>query len=139
MTAKVPNERRRRPRVAADLDMKLDLPGHRATARLRDISTSGVRCLTDRPMPVMTQVRLVLVIPLPASRDGREIVCGGAVVRSAPAPSAGTPAHRGESGGGLAAFDTAIFFTDMNETDRADVEAFVSRMHGSNARDHGGA
>jgi hypothetical protein len=104
-------ERRKKLRAAADLDMTFDVSGRSGLARIRDISASGVRCVTDRPMPLMTQV--ALVIRLPNAAGAREINCRGAVVRSAPV-------------GRDASFETAIFFTHMSDADRVDVEEFVS-------------
>lgn len=107
------DERRKKPRAVADLDMRFDVSGRSGLARIRDISASGVRCVTDRAMPLMTQV--ALVIQLPAGAGSREIACRGAVVRSAP-------------DGRNSAFETAIFFTHMSDADRVDVEEFVSSV-----------
>ncbi|HMR05444.1 MAG TPA: PilZ domain-containing protein, partial [Polyangiaceae bacterium] len=56
-------ERRAHPRVRADLPIQLTAEGGAADASIRDISLSGVCCITDRAMPVMTQVRLTIVLP----------------------------------------------------------------------------
>jgi hypothetical protein len=65
----------------------------------------------------MTQVELVLLLPDPEIRGAapRELVLAGTVVRSRPLPGEGTKT-----------FETAIFFTDMKDDDREDVEAFVA-------------
>jgi hypothetical protein len=104
-------ERRKKLRVPASFDLRLDVSGRAGSAKVRDISASGVRCVTDRAMPLMTQVAVTLLIP--AVAGAREISCRGAVVRSAPE---GRPAS----------FETAIFFTHMSDADRASVEDFVS-------------
>ena len=109
------NERRKSPRAPADLDLRFDVAGQAGVARIRDISASGVRCTTDRSIPLMMQVGLVIVLPAPSGR--REIVCRGAVVRSGPL---------GGPGGRVSAYDTAIFFTDMRDEDRIEVGEFVS-------------
>jgi hypothetical protein len=109
-------ERRRAPRVAADIELRCEQGGRSGVARVRDISASGVRCVTDSAMPLMTQVGLVLQIP--GTGAPREIVCRGAVVRSGPI---GDGASRGTGG-----FETAIFFTDVTESDRVWLEEFVS-------------
>jgi len=109
-------ERRRHSRVAADIEVRCEHGGRSGVARVRDISASGVRCVTDRAMPLMTQVGLVLQIP--GAGAPREIVCRGAVVRSGPIGSG--------SGGDPGGFDTAIFFTDVTESDRVWLEEFVS-------------
>lgn len=107
-------ERRRQPRVAAEIELRCEQGGRSGVARVRDISASGVRCVTDRAMPLMTQVGLILQVP--GAGAPREIVCRGAVVRSGPIGAASGP-------GG---FETAIFFTDVTESDRVWLEEFVS-------------
>src|SRR5262245_16820096 len=109
-------ERRRHARVAADIELRCEQGGRSGVARVRDISASGVRCVTDRAMPLMTQVGLILQIP--GASAPREIVCRGAVVRSGPIGNA--------SGQGTGGFETAIFFTDVTESDRVWLEEFVS-------------
>jgi hypothetical protein len=109
------NERRRSPRVAADLDLRLELSGKSGLAHVRDISASGVRCHTSQAIPLMTEVGLVILLPSGSGR--REIVCRGAVVRSGPVAKPGT---RGLS------YETAIFFTEMQDEDRVRVGEFVS-------------
>jgi len=116
---KTHDERRKKPRAEATMDLRFDVAGRSGLAHVRDISGSGVRCMTDRPMPLMTQV--ALVIQLPSTAGAREIACRGAVVRSAPA-------------GGDSTFETAIFFTHMSDADRLRVEEFVSSVGQSRGR-----
>jgi hypothetical protein len=116
----VTNENRKKPRAAADMDMRFELAGQAGFARIRDISASGVRCVTDRALPLMTQVELVIV--LPARGGHREVVCRGAVVRSTALHAADAP----KPGRNAAGFETAIFFTQMRDSDRTEVEEFVS-------------
>jgi hypothetical protein len=114
-------DRRSRPRSAADLDLRIDAAGRSGFARVRDISGCGVRFVADRALQPMTQVGLVIV--LPPSVGGREISCRGAVVRSVPVSG---------GDGRAAGYETAIFFTEMRDSDRLDVEEFVSsRVRGS--------
>jgi len=108
---KLHEERRKKARVPAAFDLRFDGSGRTGLARIRDISASGVLCTTDRAMPLMTQVGLVLMIP--GAVGAKEIACRGAVVRSAQA-------------GREPNFETAIFFTHMSDADRAHVEEFVS-------------
>ena len=107
-------ERRRHPRVKADLGLRVGTPGREAAARVHDVSPSGIRCLTDEGLPVMTQVRVHLEIP---TRNGaRTIACTGVVVRS-------------ERQSRDTGHETAIFFTEVAEADRSELEAFVLRSH----------
>jgi hypothetical protein len=106
-------ERRRHPRTRADLGLRLGAPSGETPARVHDVSSSGIRCLTEVSLPVMTQVRVHLV--LPAALGERHVVCDGVVVRS-------------ERTGRAAAFDTAIFFSDVAEADRTELESYVAGL-----------
>ncbi len=115
-------ERRKKPRAKADLPLHVVMPGRALGARVLDVSTSGVRCLTDRQLPVMTQVELSIVVPVAGRRvpgATRDIPCQGVVVRSRAADQ--------ESATDVATYDTAIFFTDMRDSDRSELEDFVAR------------
>ena len=98
-------ERRGQPRVRADLSVQLNLETGGSGANIRDISLSGVCCITDRAMPVMTQVELTIVLPTGPDAT-HPLTCSGAVVRSEPIPT---------NGDGSSHFETAIFFTQMGE------------------------
>lgn len=111
-------ERRRAPRGKPSTDLRMSLPGMSAPARVRDMSSSGVCCTTDRPLPVLSHVRLAFEVA--AESGSREIACGGAVVRCVKDGRA--------SGGGPATYEVAIFFTDLRETDRAALDEFVSAL-----------
>ncbi len=119
-------DRRGKPRVRADFDIRLGLPGAVVPARVRDISASGVCCLTDREFPLMARVELVLLVPVPdgAASAMREVVCSGAVVRSGKRPDAPGPRP----------YETAIFFTESQDADREALDAFVAAARRSPAR-----
>ena len=122
-------ERRGQPRVHADLPIQLALDGGATDANIRDISISGVCCETNCAVPVMTQVRLTIVLPdlLPdvlteQSGEQQPISCAGAVVRSIALPENGSDS-----------FETAIFFTQMGESDRANLEDFIALRQAAGA------
>ena len=72
-------ERRRWPRAEADWPIKLSLADGEHEARVRDVSRAGVCFFLDRPIPLMTRVRVDLELPV---EDGRRYITGdGAVVR----------------------------------------------------------
>ena len=108
-------ERRGQPRVKTNLSVQLDLDGGTTDANIRDISLSGVCCITMSAMPVMTQVQLTIVLPGPMGTE-QPIRCAGAVVRSAQL----------SADGGGEGFETAIFFTQLGESERAEIEDFVA-------------
>ena len=105
------SERRAAPRVQMDFPGKLTLPDGTSDARIRNISVSGISCVTDRALPVMTQVELIILLPIAGSPV--PIHCAGAVVRSSP-----LEAHADQ-------FETAIFFTELGEEARNELEDFV--------------
>ena len=108
------DERRATPRSQIEFPIELSLPtpdagaATRAPARVCDLSLSGIRCISDRPIAVMTQVGLLLVLP----EADTAIDCRGAVVRS-------------QKLSDEAAYETAIFFTSMDEPDRMELQEFL--------------
>ncbi|MFT7668213.1 MAG: hypothetical protein ACI8X5_000902 [Planctomycetota bacterium] len=56
-------ERRQFPRAKADVPITLDLPEGRYEARVRDISQAGVCFFLDRPVNMMTQLKIELDLP----------------------------------------------------------------------------
>ncbi len=104
-------ERRRHPRVASEFQVRF---GASTLARVRDLSRSGVRCLTPAPLAAMTVLGLTLELP---SGDGfEEVRCRGVVVRTRPLPDAGEPR-----------FEAAVLFTDLTEDQRDTLDRFVRR------------
>jgi hypothetical protein len=127
-------ERRRAVRAKSPPDMMLRIPGL-TPARVRDLSANGVCCTTDRPLPVLSHVHLILVIPSPHGQ--REVPCDGAVVRcvrdgnpGTGSAGSGAPSSSSQTG---SAYETAIFFTDIRESDRAAVTEFVSALRSQGA------
>jgi hypothetical protein len=113
-------ERRTSPRSRIAFPIELALPdagdgaGPRAAAQVCDLSLSGIRCVTARPIGVMTQVGLLLVLP----DADTAIDCRGAVVRS----------DRLDDGDGDGRYETAIFFTSMAEPDRVELQEFLQTV-----------
>lgn len=110
-------ERRRAHRARPQVDLRMTFPGLSAPANVRDVSASGVCCTTDRPLPVLSQVHLLFL--LPESGGSREVSCNGAVVRCV---------KDGRAHGPGTSYETAIFFTNLRETDRAALEEFVTTL-----------
>ena len=77
-------DRRTAPRARPPRDLRLRLVGNPDVVEIRDLSSSGICCTTRQPIPVMTQVHLVLLLPGAAGTDGpgtREVAADGVVVR----------------------------------------------------------
>ncbi len=94
-------ERRAQPRVSADFNFQFAHAGSLMNARVRDISVAGVRCITELPVPIMTQVHMLITLPIPSAFSGtqasRSVSCAGAVVRSDPTEDAADIASLGDS------------------------------------------
>lgn len=115
-------ERRKSPRVEADLPLRLTLGGRTVETRIHDLSSSGIRFGTPDKLPLLSRVQIAL--ELPGGRDGKgstPIAIAGVVVRCDRAE--GT---KGRGGGGAAIYDTAIFFESLPEGARALLSKFVA-------------
>ena len=84
-----------------------------------NVSASGVYCKIEREIPLMSRVRLRLMIPDASSPDGtsRRLEVNGVVVREHPVIIDGVTRH----------FDAAIFFEDLSERDREAIKKYVWR------------
>lgn len=112
-----PAERRRHARVPAKIPFHLLADGHDEPFDLVDLSESGVRIQSPRALVPMTRIRVRMV--LPAARVGQpkdlQLDTHGVVVWSHKV--------RGEP-----AFDVGVFFSELDDRDRALLKAFV-RSH----------
>jgi len=129
-------ERRRAPRTLVEMPVTLALGDIadevNVAAIVEDVSLSGVRCVTSHAIGVMTQVGLTLVLPPDPAGDTSlgqtTIACRGAVVRSLVlADSNDADAAAGAGDGGVR-YATAIFFTNMAESDRVALQEFLQTV-----------
>lgn len=105
-------EKRRWARAKADLPITLFLAGGKCEARIRDISRAGVCFFLDRPVPLMTVLRMSLGLRV---KDGIRYVNGyGAVVRCEKISKA------------IDHYEIALFLNEMADTDRRAIEEFVA-------------
>jgi hypothetical protein len=104
-------ERRRAPRAAADWAITVELDSGPCEARVRDISRSGLSFFVDRPIRVMTCLRLA--IDLPVRHGGRRVYGTGAVVRCEKISAR------------IDHYEVAVFLQEMAEPDRALVAEYV--------------
>ena len=114
-------ERRRFPRVARELSVKLSSDTFDLIAETQNISAAGVNCLVNRSLPVMT--RLAMMILLPTQRGGkpgtRQIRCEGVVVRSEP-----TSARNQD----MPQYETAVYFSGIRATDQDAIKRYVKQQ-----------
>ena len=113
-------ERRGAPRAAdKDLAMKLRLGEVDAAIHTLNISASGAYCKTDKEIPLMSRVKLIIMLPdteRPGSPE-RRIEVTGVVVREHPVLVDGKIKH----------YDLAIFFEDISAKDREALSTYVSK------------
>ena len=116
----VSEERRKSPRIQ-DEGLSLRLEGFDSVTHTLNISPSGVYCKVDKELPLMSRLKLALMIPDPSKEDGvKAIEVTGVVVRQHPVVIDGTTKH----------YDVAIFFEDLLQKDKEAISAYISRKKG---------
>jgi len=116
------NERRKYPRVTNDkisLKVKTDLFDATISQSL-NISASGVYCKVDKEIPLLSRVKILLMLPLENENKTIRITkveTDGVVVRE----------HPVIEGGKLLHYDVAIFFDNLSSKDRETVKEYVER------------
>jgi hypothetical protein len=110
-------ERRRWARASADWPISLSLDDGTFEARVRDISQAGVCFFLDRPVPMMTVLRIDLDLPV---ENGKRMVQGrGVVVRCE------RISERIEH------YEIAVFLDDLAQPDREVLAAYVEKRVGA--------
>ena len=116
----VSEERRKFPRIQ-DEGLSLRLEGFDSVTHTLNVSPSGVYCKVDKELPLMSRLKLALMIPDPSKEDGvKSMEVTGVVVRQHPVVIDGTTKH----------YDVAIFFEDLLQKDKEAISAYISRKKG---------
>ncbi len=115
-------ERRKFPRVKDEcLSLKLRLDDFDSITHTMNISSSGVYCKLDKELPLMSRVKLMLMIPDPAKESTlKKLEVSGVVVRQHPVTIDGTIKH----------YDVAIFFEDLSEKEKEIIAGYINRKSG---------
>jgi hypothetical protein len=113
-------ERRRHPRAPADWTVEIALEDGVHRARLRDVSRIGMCFHLERPIPMMTVLRIGL--DLPATDGKRRVTGSGAVVRCQRISPA------------LEHYEVAIFLHEMGDEDRDALDRHVGEDPALGAR-----
>jgi len=109
-------ERRTFPRVRDEgLALKLNSGDFDTVTHTLDISASGIYCKIDKEIPIMSKVRLKLMVPDP-SKSVRELDVDGVVVREHPVIIDGVIRH----------YDAAIFFDNLSVKNREMIQAYIA-------------
>ncbi|MBN3038486.1 MAG: PilZ domain-containing protein [Candidatus Omnitrophica bacterium] len=111
-------ERRKHPRTASILPLKISKRDLDVITETRNISCSGVYCRVTQPIPLMSKIDLTLLLPICSSKKvlTKKIKCSGVVVRSEPVivKEADTACQ-----------NVAIFFTDLTKRDKDTIAQYV--------------
>lgn len=111
-------ERRRSPRAQGGFHIVVNAPSQKKKVLVRDISSSGVSCYLDFPIPEFTTVMVNLEIPESTGKsiDHKGLTCEGAIVRCRPVGEKKSDPQ----------FDVAIFFQNISDEGRRLIEHYVS-------------
>ncbi|MFA5143111.1 MAG: PilZ domain-containing protein [Candidatus Omnitrophota bacterium] len=112
-------ERRLFPRVRDEgLSLKLKTDDFDTVTHTLDVSASGLYCKIDKEIPIMSRVRVKLMVPDLFKADGavRELDVDGVIVREHPVIIDGVIRH----------YDAAIFFDNLSSKDREIIKIYVS-------------
>jgi len=119
----VSEERRKFPRLEDEsLSLRLRLDDFDSVTHTLNISSSGVYCKTDKDLPLMSRVKLILVMPDPAKDavSTKNLEVSGVVVRQHPVIVDGVIKH----------YDVAIFFEDLSPKDKEAISAYIAKKKG---------
>lgn len=114
-------ERRHFPRISDDtLSVTLNTGSFDTVTHSLNISASGIYCKLDREIPIMSRVRIVLMVPDPAKdAKPRSLEVEGVVVRQHPVIIDGKVKH----------YDAAIFFDNLTPRDREIITQYIARKN----------
>lgn len=116
-------ERRRSPRIEdGGLSLKLNIDDFDTVTHTLNLSASGIYCKIDREIPLMSRVKLVLMIPDTAKDEKtiRNLALDGVVVREHPVIIDGQIKH----------YDAAIFFDNLSSKDSEIISEYISKKKG---------
>ncbi|OGX32211.1 MAG: hypothetical protein A3G37_00635 [Omnitrophica WOR_2 bacterium RIFCSPLOWO2_12_FULL_46_30] len=110
-------ERRKHLRLIKKLPLKVRAGSFDLVTETQNISLSGVCCQVDKFIQPMTKVELLLLLPLRLKNDKittRRLGLEGVIVRAEPAKDT-----QGK-------FNIAIFFNNMKETDKINLNRYIA-------------
>jgi c-di-GMP-binding flagellar brake protein YcgR len=114
------SDRRKHPRVSENIPCQVSVGAQTLSAETKNISCGGALCVLPQEIPAMTRLDVLLELPsVPGfgALPRQAVRCHGVVVRQDRMPMEETPT-----------FLTAIYFSDLAETDRRRIGEFVLRI-----------
>ena len=114
-TRKSVDERRRSPRLQSNVPVKIICDNGDIVTQTINISRSGVYCIVNKPVEMMSKLKVCLLIPLKklGKASTKKINCEGIVVRSEPVA-------------GSKSYNVAVFFNDITQRDADCIADYVS-------------
>ena len=116
----VKEERRTSPRLADEgLALKLKSGDFDTVTHTLNVSASGIYCKVDKEIPLMSRVKLMLMVP-DLSKDEKPVKgmeVEGVVVREHPVVINGEIKH----------YDVAIFFDNISPKNKEIIANYISR------------
>lgn len=114
----VATERRLFPRVKDEgLALKLKVGDFDAITHTQDISASGIYCKIEKEIPLMSRVRIKLMLPenIRVDKSAKELDVDGVIVREHPVIINGVIKH----------YDAAIFFDNLSPKNREVIQNYI--------------
>lgn len=115
-------ERRKSRRIEDEgLSIKLKIGDFDSVTHTLNLSTSGIYCKVDKEIPLMSKVRLVLMMPDQSQPDRptANLELDGVVVREHPVIINDEIKH----------YDVAIFFDNLSDKDAKIILDYISRKN----------
>ena len=108
-------ERRKHPRVANNIPMKICQEGGDLVTETWNISRSGAYCRVNRYLEPMTKLKILLLLPVKKNNklSTKKISCEGVVVRTEKVPDKDY-------------FNIAVFFNDILKKDSEIIAEYVN-------------
>lgn len=113
------NERRRQPRVEEKIPLKIKDEGFDAISVTKNISCSGVFCQVDGYFPLLSKVKIVLLLPSEEKSKAHPVHIDGVVVRSEPVKDVGPGAN---------CRNIAIFFNKIKKQDQNKISSYINSI-----------
>ncbi|MBI4844984.1 MAG: PilZ domain-containing protein [Candidatus Omnitrophica bacterium] len=113
-------ERRRSQRFATSMPLKISGEDFHLVADTKNLSSSGIYCLVERYIPVMTKVSITMFIPLIEKKVKmhKQVNCTAVVVRIEPDDE--SPA--------IKSYAVGLFFTDLKDTERNIITKYLQQL-----------
>ena len=117
-------ERRKYPRAAFSVPIKLSDPEADIVTETKNISGNGAYCSVNKSIPTMTKLKIILLVPIKKNgkKISKKINCRGVVIRNEYIRNNGNHSY-----------NIGIFFNEIREADRRFIVSYVNATLSSSA------